>query len=115
MNGGDGAVWRWPTAVTRVVDGDTLCGYADLGARIHLSVTVRVLGIDCPEMSTAAGKAARVVVDGLCPPGSRVVVISRKLDSFGRVLGDVLLPDGRDLGALLLEAGHAVPYGGGRQ
>lgn len=110
MNGGDGAVWRWPTSVTRIIDGDTLCGYADLGARVHLSVTVRVLGIDCPEMNTTAGKAVRMVVDGLCPPGARVVVISRKLDSFGRVLGDVLLADGRDLAGVLLAGGHARPY-----
>jgi endonuclease YncB( thermonuclease family) len=42
-----------------------------------------------------------------------VLLISEKLEKYGRTLGRIVLRDGRDVGAELLKAGLAVPYEGG--
>jgi micrococcal nuclease len=105
--------WSVAGTVVRIIDGDTIEMNLDLGWRTWLmKVPVRLLGINCPEMDTAAGRAARARVVQLCPPGDEVVVISHSLDKYGRVLGSVVLSGGRGLNGMLLDEGHAVPMSG---
>lgn len=99
-----------PATVLRVTDADTLVALLDLGWHITLQAKVRVAGIDSPELTTPEGKAARDFSARLLPPGTHVTVISRSLDKYGRVLGAIALPDGRDYGQTLIGAGHARPY-----
>jgi endonuclease YncB( thermonuclease family) len=56
---------------------------------------------------------AKTFVEQLLPAGTEVLLISEKLEKYGRTLGRILLTDGRDVGAELLKAGLAVPYEGG--
>jgi protein TonB len=42
-----------------------------------------------------------------------VLLISEKLEKYGRTLGRIVLRDGRDVGTELLKVGLAVPYEGG--
>lgn len=105
--------WTVPATVLEVHDGDTVRCLCDLGWHISLTTPVRVAGVDAPELSTDAGKAARDFVVGLLPAGTLVTLVSHSLDKYGRVLGSVTLPDGRDLTAVLIEAGHGVAYDGG--
>jgi micrococcal nuclease len=94
--------------VTHVVDGDTL----DVGPE-----RVRVLGIDTPERDecgyAAASRAASALALGrvvrLEPDGTQAA-----RDRFGRTLAYVRLPDGRDLGELLLRQGLARTFVVGR-
>jgi endonuclease YncB( thermonuclease family) len=102
--------WTYPAVVERVIDADTLVCLADLGMHVHWRGHVRVLGVDAPELRTVEGQAARAFVVGLLPVGSVVTLMSQKLDAFGRALGQVWLADGSELGARLIEAGHAVPW-----
>ena len=42
-----------------------------------------------------------------------VLLVSDKLEKYGRTLGRILLRDGRNVGAEVLKAGLAKPYTGG--
>ncbi len=88
------------------------------------TTTVRLCGINAPEMSDApAGAAARDALRGLVLASKNLVVrvpqkalcdsgtdsTCDRVDKYGRLLGAVL-GDGVDLGARMLATGHARPY-----
>lgn len=90
--------------VVGVADGDTLVvldGTTQVRVRLH--------GIDCPERGQAFGAAARRLTSSLAF-GKRVTVRERGKDRYGRVLGEVVLPDGRSLDRELVAAGMAWHY-----
>ena len=107
--------WSVPATVTRIVDADTIVVTADLGWRINYKTSVRLFGINAPELNTAAGQAALHFVQAILQPGDEITLVSHKLlgqtEKYGRVLASITLPDGRDLSTLLLQSDHAVPYG----
>lgn len=83
----------------------------------------RVFGINAPELSTPAGKAALAFAQTLLvartyddkgnilTPGTKVSVISHWWDKFGgRYDGEIILPDGTSFGQRMLDSGHAVVY-----
>lgn len=109
------AEWTVPATVTRIIDADTVVCQCDLGWRISLKTSVRLFGVNAPELSTAEGQAALHFVQAILQPGDEVTLISHKLlgntDKYGRVLASITLPDGRDLSTMLLQSDHAVPYG----
>jgi endonuclease YncB( thermonuclease family) len=104
-------------------DGDTCHLNVDVGFGIILSaystggrpvLSCRVFGINAPELNTEAGRAALAYAAQLCPPGTRVMVVSHGWDKYGgRFDGTLTLPDGRDYAAEMLAAGQAVPFTGG--
>ena len=81
------------------------------------SQPIRIYGVDAPELGTTEGKAAREFTVALIPPGTKVVLTTFKdaKEKYGRYLGKVTLPDGADLGDILVAAGHAKPYFGGKR
>lgn len=112
--------------VEKVVDGDTLTVRLDGGRR----VTVRVLGIDCPESHAndkcaRDGRQGRKGCDEQVPLGleasrraamllkHRTVTLEGpiKTDLYGRTLAYVRLPDGRDFGALMVREGLCEDFG----
>lgn len=99
------------------IDGDTLHVDADLGFSLHLHFTVRVAGIDAPELhgeTKAAGVAALNHARTIAPAGCFVIAQTAKSgDKFGRWLAKVTLDDGRDFAAQMIAAGHAKSYDGG--
>lgn len=109
------AEWAVPAIVHRIIDADTIVVTADLGWRIQLKTSVRLFGVNAPELNTAEGQAALHFVQAILQPGDEVLVVSHKLlgntDKYGRVLASLTLPDGRDLSTLLLQGDYAVPYG----
>ena len=75
--------------------------------------SLRVCGINAPELPTDAGKAALAYAEQLCPPGTHVTVVSHGFDKYGsRADATITLPDGTDFAGLMLSAGHAVPMAG---
>lgn len=90
-------------------DGDTMTLRIDMGRRVYAIDSIRLLGINCPELSQPGGKEARDYLRNLCPDGSnvRVRTLKNKNDKYGRWLGIVYL-DGLCLNDALLAAGHAV-------
>lgn len=99
----------YPARVVRLVDGDTVHLEIDLGFHLHLiDRSTRIAGIDAPELTTEAGKAARDYAAKLLPIGTAIQLRSHSLDKYGRVLGSLTLPDGSDYGQAMIAARQAV-------
>jgi endonuclease YncB( thermonuclease family) len=86
----------------------------------EIPVVVRCDGINAPELhgaTKAAGLASKKFAEKLAPPQESVSVQTSPLgdDKFGRWLGTIQLLDGRDFGAAMIAAGHAVEYHGGKR
>jgi hypothetical protein len=75
----------------RVVDGDTLAVTLDLPPFNHIDKKLRLRGLNCPELDTAAGKAAKRFVQALIRPETEVIVTTTKPDKYDRYLADVFL------------------------
>lgn len=95
--------WVVRATVRRIVDGDTFVADLDLGWGVWKLETsggpcrVRILNYDTPERGTTDYIKARDILTSLIPIDSKVWVVSTKLDSFGRALCHVYLPDGTPL------------------
>jgi micrococcal nuclease len=93
--------WTVQATVLRVIDGDTVAVDLDLGWGVWRKEVlgapnrIRILGIDTPERGDDRWAEARDMMAALLPVGLVVWVVSRSLDSFGRVLGDLFYLDGR--------------------
>lgn len=109
-------MYEYDAWVTTFVDGDTLhCG-VDLGIDVAVQLTIRLYGINAPEMSTPEGKAsAQWVKDwfNAYAPGGKFVLktLKDKKEKYGRYLGVVVSLDRmHTLNDELVAAGQAVPY-----
>jgi endonuclease YncB( thermonuclease family) len=109
--------WVCPARIIEWHDGDTCRVDLDLGWRIIKDrENIRLLGLYCAELSEPGGYAARDHATHLAPPGTIVVVTSKKLgkvaewtgsqESLSRTLGDITLPDGRDFATTMVADGH---------
>ena len=115
--------WTVPARIVRVIDGDTLDVELDLGWKITYRAKVRLARVNAPEIDKgSAGHLASVFTENSLydaalagGPGDfyPITVVSRSLDKYGRVLGDVKWTDRagvqHDLADDLLAAGHARP------
>jgi micrococcal nuclease len=109
----------WPLESARdpkgVVDGDTLNVGVDLGMNVAVNTTLRLYGINAPELSTQAGKDAKVWAvawfTANCPQGQfRVNTIKDHTEKYGRFLATVTAPNNRVFNDDIVAAGHASPY-----
>ena len=114
-------LYHYSAEVTRVVDGDTVDAFVDLGFDMHSKQRVRLYGINTPECRTRdlvekkAGLAAKARLKEMLREGKNKCVIKTRLDKkgkYGRVLG-VLYVDDCDLNTKLVKEGHAKKYYGG--
>lgn len=107
--------------VTGVIDGDTLRAEM-VGAPSPLNrVSIRISGIDSPEMKgncDAEKEKARASKKFLAKKllSARAVTIgTMDWDKYGgRILADVYF-DGISVSKMMIEAGYAVPYHGGKK
>ena len=90
--------------VVGVSDGDTIT-VLDGTTRVK----VRLNGVDCPERGQAFGARAKQLTSELAF-GKTVTVRPFGKDRYDRVLGEVVLPDGRVLNEELVAAGMAWHY-----
>jgi endonuclease YncB( thermonuclease family) len=112
-----------------ITDGDTLLIDWDLGAKMRVyGEDIRLNGLDAPESSTTAGKAALAYVTGWffehCPQGMftlRTIKVNKKRlamlpmdkqEKFGRYLGIIIAADGHCLNEDLIATGNAKPWKG---
>ena len=59
---------------------------------------------------------ARDVLSALIPKGTVVELSNIKDDKYlGRINANVFLPDGRDVGLILIDSGLGRPYKGGKR
>jgi endonuclease YncB( thermonuclease family) len=100
--------WHANAEIIRVIDGDSFKAKLDLGWRVFVEAVVRLADLNAPELDTAAGLAAGARLKELLPTGAQILVISTRIDKYGRAAAFIRMPDGSDLGALLVAEGHAV-------
>jgi len=112
-------VWEYRAAVERVIDGDTVELSIDLGFDVSITRSVRVAGVNCPEVrggtpeSRAAGdRAAAFTWAWLTDQGGvldewPLTVVTSKERSFARYVGDIRR-GGVSLADALIAAGHGT-------
>lgn len=113
-----------PGPVTAVVlattDGDTIKVAAAVWPGITVRVSVRVAGVDTPELrGRCAGEKAlaREARDFTrAAVGDRVILRNIRRGKYaGRMIAEVRVDGGADLAAMLIAAGLGRPYDGGRR
>lgn len=116
-------LYHYNAEVTRVVDGDTIDAFIDLGFDMHSKQRVRLYGINTPEVRTRnleekkAGLAASARLNELLNANKNRCVIRTSLDKkgkYGRVLGTIYVDD-ININEMLLSEGHAKEYFGGKK
>ena len=90
--------------VVGVADGDTITVLHD-----QKPIRIRLAGVDAPERRQAWGNRARQFTAAACF-NRTVTVHERDRDQFGRVVADIILPDGQNLGDALVANGLAWHY-----
>jgi micrococcal nuclease len=85
-------IYIYKSELIRVVDGDTVELMIDQGFSNFTKQTMRLYGIDAPEMNTAAGKEAKAWLIGVLGPYGAIYVqtiqleTKAKRDKYGRFL-----------------------------
>jgi len=115
-------LYTYRAKLKRVVDGDTIDVYIDLGFDIHYFSRVRLAGINAPESRTRnleekkAGLAAKEYVEQWFDKlGNEFIIKTTKEEKgkYGRVLGTITdLKDQRCLNMDLVDNGLARLYDG---
>lgn len=112
-----------PVAVTvlRVIDGDTFVAAAHVWPGETVEVSVRIRGIDAPEMRSRcpaerlAAERSRTALAGLIGGVSVSISNIGRDKYYGRVLADVATEDGGAVAPRLLARDFARPYHGERR
>ena len=113
----------------RVVDGDTIDAYIDLGFDVSVKKRIRFMGINTPESRTrdleekARGLAAKDRVTQWLEGADVIQLESHGVGKYGRCLGELSIDvvDGKQgltlqsVNQLLIKEGHAVEYHGGKR
>lgn len=111
-------MYEYRATITRVVDGDTVEALVDLGFAVSVDQTFRLYGINAPETkgeSRDDGRAAteylRTLIAKHTGNSNTLTIQTRKdkQEKYGRYLA-VLMANGINLNAAMVNAGHAVPY-----
>lgn len=116
-------MYEYKAKVVRVLDGDTCDVAIDVGFRIEVRQTLRLDGIDAPEMDSkdvaarADAIAARSRLTALVL-GADLTVKTRpdirgddRTDSFGRrYLAVLIRADGMNVNDVMVAEGHAKPW-----
>ena len=120
--------WQYKRVkVLRVIDGDTVELEIDTGFRNKHTDVFRIYGIDAPETrgkTKEAGIAAKGFLDVFLKLSqlSFVNTFKDKSDKYGRILVQIFVVERlvfprdqkiSEVGAVMVKAGHAVPYFGG--
>lgn len=83
-----------------VIDGDTLRS-GDL--------SVRLWGIDAPEMSEAAGNASKYALKAITGRQA-LTCVSKDVDRYGRTVALCMVPSGEDIACAMVAVGQAKDW-----
>jgi micrococcal nuclease len=108
-----------PAEVVSVYDGDTVKVIAHPWPGMSLETSVRVRGIDAPEIRGKCKAEKSMAVDARewakLFVGKHVLLTNIKLGKYaGRVVANILVGN-MDLGEFLITSGLARPYDGGKR
>ena len=122
-------MYEYKIELDRVIDGDTIDAYIDLGFSVSVKKRIRFMGINTPESRTrdleekARGLAAKDRVKQLLEGCNTIQLTSHGVGKYGRCLGELFVDiiDGQEkltlesINELLIKEGHAVEYHGGKR
>ena len=122
-------MYTYKIKLDRVVDGDTIDAYIDLGFDVSIKKRIRFMGIDTPESRTrdleekARGLAAKDRLKVILEGADEIQLCSHGVGKYGRCLGELHIDivDGQEkmtlesINELLIKEGHAVVYDGGKR
>lgn len=100
--------------VSHVHDGDTLQVRVDLGFDTFRDITIRLDGIDAPELPTPEGIRSRNFLRDLLFEKNVDIETRGKNEKYGRLLATVWF-EGVNVNQLLVDKGLARPYHGERR
>ena len=105
--------YAYEALVERVIDGDTIWAVIDIGFGTKVREKLRLRGLDCPELGTPEGEAAKRFVAKLLGPGSPILLrTTPSEDKYGRYVADIFFDDPKQqrtyLNNLILQEGLAV-------
>jgi micrococcal nuclease len=103
---------QYPAKVVRIIDGDTIVADIDLGFDITMTKSVRLYGIDAPEIrgeGKELGLKSKAFLEALVSPDDKIYiwVPYKETDSFGRVLGVIFDKDYKNINVAMIKGGHA--------
>ena len=117
-------MYQYKVKLDRIIDGDTIDCYIDLGFNIQTKKRIRFAGINTPESRTrdleekARGLASKDRLIDLLKDG-KFTLESKEVGKYGRVLGVLLIDDANNnfinINNTLVEEGYAVEYWGGKK
>lgn len=117
-----GNAYAMPATVDYVYDGDTFAAVAHIDDGADVNVRVRLINVDTPEMhgecdsEIQRANMARERLLKLVPRGTVVNLKNIKDDKYiGRIDANVILPDGRDAGQVLINEKLGRAYSGGKR
>jgi micrococcal nuclease len=105
------AMYTYFTKIDKVVDGDTVDVFIDLGFSVWHKERIRLAGIDTAEKNTALGKALKAYMISLLE-GKKVKLEVSKPDKYGRYLGIIYLDSEESINDQMIRLGLAKSYGG---
>ena len=115
-------MYTYNAILKRIVDGDTLDAYIDLGFDVSVTKRIRLMFIDTAESRTkfleekelgiAAKHRLYEIID---ENDGEFIIKSHGVGKYGRVLGELFITesDDRSINDTLVMEGFAVPYDGG--
>jgi micrococcal nuclease len=106
-------MYEYYTKIDKVVDGDTVDVFIDLGFSVWHKERIRLAGIDTAEKNTPFGKVTKsFLINAL--EGQTVKLQVSKPDKYGRYLGVVFLTkDSKEsINDQMIKFGIAKSYGG---
>lgn len=110
----DPALYRRVIEILKWKDGDTVAVELDNGFDDAKYMTIRLRGVNCPELDQLGGEEAKAFSEGACPPGTKwkAQFYRRRSGSYEktweRYVAVIFLDTGRTLNGALLDAGLGV-------
>lgn len=103
-------MYEYKAKIERVIDGDTYVVFIDCGFNLYWRGHLRLLGVNCAEMSTEQGKLTKSYLERFFEiNGKDVTIRTFEFDSFGRILAAVQVGN-IDLSTHLLVTKYAEPF-----
>lgn len=106
-------MYKYNAQVLKVIDGDTVDLFVDLGFKVGFNTRMRLIGIDTPEKQFPYGKVVQQYLKKILE-NQKVYVDVTKKDKYGRYLGLIYLneTDNISINEFLINNNMAKAYHG---
>tara|TARA_R110002072_G_scaffold271290_1_gene431274 strand:+ start:340 stop:675 length:336 start_codon:yes stop_codon:yes gene_type:complete len=109
-------MYKYQALCVKIIDGDTIDAFVDLGFDLWIRKRIRLFGIDTPETRTKdlkekqKGIAAKGFLKQTLEKNNyEFILLSHGVGKYGRCLGELFIDD-INVNKLLIKEGHAKKY-----